>query len=157
MQKIQDYLSHHHHFAPGMCFLLFMKSSRCSPQAGVSRYLQPSRHLSRYCASNFCKPLSIVSHSSTSFQLFFGFPFFIPSTSHWTSFFIPSFRMPLPSQPLLCHKLFQSLYTRHFKNLLIVYFIFQRFPTYHSQHSHFCGLQLPFIFHFQCPTFSTTS
>ena len=34
---------------------------------------------------------------------------------------------------------------------------FKVFPTYHSQHSHFCGLQPPFIFHFQCPTFSTIS
>ena len=29
---------------------------------------------------------------------------------------------------------FHSFYTRHHTNILIVYFIFQTFPTYHSQH-----------------------
>ena len=38
---------HHHHFAPGMLFLLFVEPSRGSPHAGVSWFLQPSRHLSR--------------------------------------------------------------------------------------------------------------
>ena len=38
---------HHHHFAPGMCFLPFLEPSRGSPHAGVSWFLQPSRHLSR--------------------------------------------------------------------------------------------------------------
>ena len=38
---------HHHHFAPGMLFLLFLEPSRGSPHAGVSWFLQPSRHLSR--------------------------------------------------------------------------------------------------------------
>ena len=56
----------------------------------------------------------------------------------WTPFFIHFLHMSQPSQPLLLHKLFRSLYTDHFTNLLIVCFIFQRFPTYHSQHSHFC-------------------
>ena len=37
--------------------------------------LQPSCHLSRSFASNLCKPLAIMSHSSTSFHLFFGLPF----------------------------------------------------------------------------------
>ena len=76
---------------------------------------------------------------------------------YWTPFFIHSLHMSQPSQPFLSQKLFQSHCTRHFTNLLIVHFIFQGFPTYHSQHSHFCGLQPPFIFLFQCPTFSTIS
>ena len=29
-------VDHHHHFAPGMCFLLFLDPSRGSPHAGVS-------------------------------------------------------------------------------------------------------------------------
>ena len=77
---------HHHHFAPGMCFLLFLEHSGGSPHAGVSWFLQLGRHLSQSCASNLCKPLAVMSHSSTSFHLFFGLPFFVPSTSKSSAF-----------------------------------------------------------------------
>ena len=43
---------HHHHFAPRMCFLLFLVPCRSSSHAGVSWFLLPSCHLSRSCASN---------------------------------------------------------------------------------------------------------
>ena len=69
-----------------MCFLLFLESSRGSPHAGVSWFLQPSCHLSRSCASHLCKALPIMSHSNTSFHLFFGLPFFLPSTSKSSAF-----------------------------------------------------------------------
>ena len=69
-----------------MCFLLFLEPSRGSPHAGVSWFLQPNRHLSRSRASNLCKPLAVMSHSSTSFHLFFGLPFFVPSTSKSSAF-----------------------------------------------------------------------
>ena len=125
-----------------MCFLLFLEPSRCSPHAGVSRFLQPSRHLSWSCTSNLCKLLAIMSHSSTSFHLFFGLPFFVPTTSKCSSFtgLLSSFILSTcPNHRNLCsfRNSSQSLYTRHFTNLLIVYFIFQGFPTYHSQHLHF--------------------
>ena len=68
-----------------MCFL-FLEPSRGSPHAGVSWFLQPSRHLSRFRASNLCKPLAVMSESSTSFHLFFGLPFFVPSTSKSSAF-----------------------------------------------------------------------
>ena len=61
----------HHHFAPGMCFLLFLKPSRCSPYAGVSRFLQPSRHLSQSHVSNLCK----TSGNHVTFQHFYPFFF----------------------------------------------------------------------------------
>ena len=110
-----------------MCFLLFLEPSGCSPHAEVSRFLQPTRHLSRSCAFNLCKPLAIMSHSSTSFHLFFGLCFFVPSTSKCSAvtgplFFIHSHHMPQQSQHLLSQKLFQSLYAGHFTNLLIVSF-----------------------------------
>ena len=56
-----------------------------SPHAGVSRFLPPSRHLSRSCASSLCKPLAIMSHSSTSFHFLFSFPFFDPSASKYSA------------------------------------------------------------------------
>ena len=74
-------VNYHHHFAPEMCFLLFLEPSRGSPHPGVSWFLQPSRHLLQSCATNLCKPLAVMSHSSTSFHLFFGLPFFVPLTS----------------------------------------------------------------------------
>ena len=42
---------------------------------GSASFLQPSRHLTRSCASNLCKFLAVMSQSSTSFHLFFGLPF----------------------------------------------------------------------------------
>ena len=72
-----------------MCFLLFLEPSRCSLHAGVSRFLQPSRHLSRSCASNLCKPVAIMSHSSTSFHPFFGLSVFVLSTSKCSAFTEP--------------------------------------------------------------------
>ena len=153
--------NHHHHFALGLSFILFLEPRRCSKHAWVSWFLQPSRHLSRSCASNLCKPPAITSHSSTSFYLFFGLPFLshqlLSVVPLLASFFIHSLHMPPPSQPLLYQKLFQSLNNRHLMNLPIVYFIFRDFSTYNSKHSHFCSLQLPFIFHSKYPTFRTIS
>ena len=124
--------------------------------------LQPSCNPSRSVNPTFptlrqsCHILALLSISFSVF-LFFSHQIISVVSLSWSSFFIRFRHMSQPSQPLLSQKLFPSLYTRHhFTNLLIVYFIFQRFPTYHSQHSHFCSLQLPFIFHFQCPAFSTT-
>ena len=68
-------INKHRHFVQKMCFLVFLEPSRCSPRAGVSWFLQPSRHLSRSCASNLCKPLAIMTHTSTYFLFFFGLPF----------------------------------------------------------------------------------
>ena len=137
-----------------MCFLLFLERSRCSPQADLSRFLHSCRRLSRLCASNRCKLLEIMPHSSTSFHLFFGFLFFVSPTSKCSAFTGPLSLSILSTCPKHCNlwsqKLFQSLSTRHITNLLIVCFIFL---TYHLQHSHFCSLPLPFIFHFQCLTF----
>ena len=66
------YLYLHHHFAAGVCIpLLFLEPSWCSLQAGVCQFWQPSRHLLRSCAFNLCKPLAIMSHSSSFFHLFF--------------------------------------------------------------------------------------
>ena len=39
---LERQLNHYHHFTPGICFLLFLKPRSCSPDAGVSWFLQPS-------------------------------------------------------------------------------------------------------------------
>ena len=62
-----------------MCFLLFLEPSRCSLHAKLSRFFPPSCHLSRSCVSNLCKPLAIMSNSSTSLNLVFCLSF---SLSH---------------------------------------------------------------------------
>ena len=86
-----------------MCFLLFLEPSRCSPYAEVSRFLQSSRQLLRSCASNLnCKPLAIMSHSSTSFHLFFGLPLFVPSASNCSAFTGPLSSSILSTCPNLC-------------------------------------------------------
>ena len=94
-------ISHHHHFAPGMCFLLFLEPSRGSPHAGVSWFLQRSCHLSRSWASNLCKSLAVMSHSSTSFHLFFGLRIFVPSTSKSSAFTGPLFHPFSPHVPTI--------------------------------------------------------
>ena len=148
---------HHHHFARGMCFLLFLEPSRCSSHARVCQFLQPSRHLSPSCASNLCKPLTIMSHSSTSFHLFFGHPFFVPLTSECSAFtglFSSSILFPCPnhrnlrslrnyfnlSTPVISRTF--SLFVLYFKvfphiirNILItVVFNFLSFSTFSAQH-----------------------
>ena len=127
-------------FAPEMCLLLFQEPSKCSPPAGVSRFSQPSRHLLRSCASNLCKPLSNMSHSSTSFHLFFGLPFFVLSTSKCSAFsgslsssllstclnnrnFALSALFPISLHPSSNASLYCLFYTSWFS-------------TYHLQHSH---------------------
>ena len=151
-----------YHFAPGMCFLLFLEPSRGSPHVGVSCFLQPSRHLSRSCASILCKPLAVMSHSSTSFQLFFGLPFFVPSLSQSSDCIGPLSSSILSTCPnhrnLFSLRNFSNLTTPVISQISLLFILsFKVFSTYYSQHSHFCGLQPPFIFHFQCPAFSTIS
>ena len=85
------------------------------PACRVSWFLKPSRHLSRSCASNLCKPQAVMSHSSISFQLFFGLPFFVPSTSKSSAFTGPLSssilsRMSQPSQSFLSETLPISLH-----------------------------------------------
>ena len=53
-----------------------MEPSRCFPHTGFSWFTQPSRHLSQNCASNLCKALEIMSHFSTSLNIFFGLYFY---------------------------------------------------------------------------------
>ena len=151
-------LAHHnHHFAPGMCFLVFLDPSRCYPHAGISRFLQPSRHLSQSCASNLCKPLAIMSHSSTSFHLFFGLSFFVPSASKCSAFTGPLFssiRSTCPNHRNLCflrksiflHPSFHEsshcfilsfkVFPHIIRNILIsVVFNFLSSSTFNAQHS----------------------
>ena len=95
---------------------------------------------------------------STSFLVFFFLSHQLLRVVPLLDPFLHPFSLHVPTiATFLSQKLFQSHYTCHFTKLLIVHFIFQGFPTYHLQHSHFCGFQPPFIFHFQCPTFSTIS
>ena len=132
---------HHHHFAPGMCFFLFLEPSRDSPHAGVSWFLQPSRHLSRSWASNLCRPLAVMSHSNTSFHLFFGLPFFVPSTSKSNAFagpFLHPFSPHVPTTatfslsetlPISLHPLFHesshcSFYLSRFSHISFATFSF---------------------------------
>ena len=51
-----------------------------SARRGQLVFAAYSHHLSRSCASNLCKPLAIMSHSSTYLHLFFGLPCIVPST-----------------------------------------------------------------------------
>ena len=102
--------------------------------------------------ANLWQPCHILVLLSTSFSvILFLSHQLLRVVLYWTPFFIHSLHLPQPTQPFLSQRLFQSRYTRHFTNLLIVHFIFQGFPTYHSQHSHFCGLQPPFIFQHLAP------
>ena len=128
--------------------------------AGVNRFSEPSLHLSRSWGSNLCKPLAIMSRSSTSFHLFFvkhflthhfvsALPllglFFHPFSPH-----APAIETFILAEILLIfpHPLFHES-----SHNLIIHFVPQGFSKYHSQHSHFCRLHFSFIFHSQCPTF----
>ena len=153
--------SHHYHFAPEMRFFLFLEPSRCSPHAEVSRFLQLSRHLSWSCASNLCE----LWHSChiPALYLFFGFPFFVPSTSLKCS----AFTGPLSSsifstcpnhRNLCCLKNSSNLSTpviSRIFSLFVLYFV--TFPHIICNNLISVVFQLPFIFHFECPTFSTIS
>ena len=122
--------------------LLFLKPCRGYRHAGVSWFSLYSRHLVRSRASNFRKPLAIMLHSSTSFHRFFGFFFFCLINLPSVVLLLDSFLHPFPSHaPTIAIFAFSetlpiSLHPS-FTNLLIVYFIFQGFLTYHSQHSNF--------------------
>ena len=144
-----------------MCFLLFLEPAEISRMQGLAGFcslVAIFHDLEHPTFANLWQSCHILVLLSTSFTVFLFLSHqllrVVPSLD---PFFIHSLHMSQPSQPLFSHKPFQFHYTRHFMNLLIVHFIFQGFPTYHSQHSHFGGLQPTFFFHFQCPTFSTIS
>ena len=76
-----------------------MSSAKTRTIIRVGQLKSFSGKLSRSCASSHCKPLAIMSHSSTSFPLFFGL-FFCPFNFqalclYWTLFFIHSVHKPL--------------------------------------------------------------
>ena len=74
---------HHHPFIPGVLTNLFilLEPMLFSQQSGVSRFLQPSLHKEQSCASiSFNLPNSIP-FSTTSFHVYFGQPYFEPSTT----------------------------------------------------------------------------
>ena len=77
-------LNHHHHylFVPGVLTNVFivLEPGLFSPQAGVSRFLQPNLHIERSCASAFFNPLTSMSFSNTPFHLFLV-AFFEPSNT----------------------------------------------------------------------------
>ena len=83
---------HYHHFAPEMCFLLFLEPSRGSRTQGWA---------------GFCSLVAIF-HDLVH-------PTF---ANLWQSCHI---QVLLSTSFLVFQKLFQSHYTRHFTNLLIVY------------------------------------
>ena len=113
---------------------------------GFSRFLLPSRHLSSSCTSNLCKPLAIMSHSSTFSHLSFGLRFLSHQLLRALPLldpFLHPFSPLVPTIAIFALSETLSISTSgHFTNLLIVYFICQDFPKYHSQHLHFCSLDL---------------
>ena len=100
--------------------------------------------------ANLWQSCHILVLLSTSFSVFLFLSHQLLRVVPLLDPFLHRFSPHVPTIAIFSQKLFQSHYTSHFTNLLIVHFIFQGFPTYHSQHSHFCGLQPLFIFHFQC-------
>ena len=74
--NINQWQNHHHHFAAGIgIFFLFLEPSKFSWQSRVSKFLQQSLHLARFCASNLCKPATVMSQSTTSFHFLLAFMF----------------------------------------------------------------------------------
>ena len=123
------------------------------------QFLQPSGKLSRSCASSLCKPLAIMSHSSTSFHLFFGL-FFCPLTSKCSAFPEPSFssilstslftfihitfetfskNFPCWSNPRCYSFLSSSFHTEYIAEVREPVFVSFGFTT---PCNHFCNLQL---------------
>ena len=144
-----------------MCFLLFLEPSRCSLHAGVSQLLQPSCHLSRSYASNFCKPLAIKSLSSTSFHLFFGFPLFVPQTSKCSAFTGPLSSFILSTCPN--HRNLCSLRNSSNLSTSVISRIFSLFILFFKVFSHIIrNILMSADFNFlssslSSPTFSTIS
>ena len=95
--------------------------------------------------ANLWKSCHIPALFSISFSVFLSLSYQLLSVMPLLDPFLHPFFPHAPTIALLLsQKLFQSLYTRHFTNLLIVHFIFEGFSTYHSEHSEFCGRHLPF-------------
>ena len=94
-------------------------------QAGFCSLVAIFHNLVHPTFPNLWQSCHIATFLSISFSVFLFLSHqLLALCLNGTSFFIYSLHMPQLSQPLLSQKLFQSLYTLHFMNLLIVYFIF---------------------------------
>ena len=112
---------HHHFLASGVCTLFLKPSdfSRTPRSAGFSSLLG---HLSRSCASNFCKPVAIMFHCSTSPFRRFSYP---PTSrcSVFMDLFLHLFSRHAPAiETIVLIKILQYLHTRYLRNILVVYF-----------------------------------
>ena len=145
-----------------MCFFLFVEPSRCSPQAEVIQFLQPSCNLSRSCASNLCMPLAITSHSSTLSISFSGFLFF-PIKSYLLDLFLHSFSPHAPTNasfglsetlPIYLHP--SSNESSHCLFCLSKFFhiLFAAFSFLQSSTSIYLPLSMPNIQHHKLKHFS---
>ena len=113
---------HHDYFAAGVC-VLFLEPNYFPRTHRSVDFCSLLCHFSRFCASNLWQLCYIAALLFFSFSAFFLPTNFLSVVPHWTSFFIYSLDMPQPSRSLFSQKLFQYLYTRRLRNMLIVYFI----------------------------------
>ena len=116
-------------------------------------------HISLNTAHSACKPSTLISSFTHSYQVFLPLPAHLtPATTTFLQADIQSspltFHMPKPPQSTPPHHLIHALYTQKTVQIHTAFLILQRHSAHPSHHHPFHPLQTMQICFLHCPGFS---